>query len=148
MFRSLLSPRLSKITHINSDSLTWGLVKSRREQHPYALKLQELLSATEELKDFKVIEMGVSGERTDSMVGRLQDTLENGGKKYEYAVILGGTNDLGTNGVEMDNVFSNLQKMHYGCLKRRIKTFAVTVPQARFVCSSRSIFRDSHISII
>ena len=76
------------------DSLTHGLVVSPRRElssHPYTIELTSLLSK-HKYSNVSVIESGVSGEKTSSMLKRLVDVLST--YKPQVVLILGGTNDL------------------------------------------------------
>jgi len=94
-----------------------------KENHPYSIKL------TEKLKEagfsFRLENRGLSGEFTDSMVSRFAKLVESG--SFNFAVILGGTNDLGLQDPEM--TFGNLKAMHDHARKMGIISVVVTIPE-------------------
>ena len=79
------------------DSLTEGYTFQASGQfHPYSTKLQQLLEA--HCHDSVEVRMaGVSGEIVvPSMTQRLDRLLKEASQPYDWVIILGGTNDLGT----------------------------------------------------
>ncbi|ORY42041.1 SGNH hydrolase [Rhizoclosmatium globosum] len=77
------------------DSLTEGYDNYGTSFHPYAIRLESLL--TESQVPHKVTVSGVSGDLADPSVGSFKRRLETNlsSTKFDVVVILGGTNDLG-----------------------------------------------------
>ena len=119
--------RLFKIMTFG-DSLTLG-TQSPNPQNPmgkptpYGRFLKELLGDAAE-----VLVQGVNGELTAEMVMRLnQDVIS---QKPDYAVILGGTNDLGW-GADPQEVMRNLVTIYERVRSAGIQPIGVTVPSIR-----------------
>ena len=110
------------------DSLTVGYQSPTRHQPgvretPYGAFLNERLCGTA-----TVTISGVCGELTAEMVPRFhRDVVEKG---PDYAVILGGTNDLGWN-VQPADIRDHLAAIYETALKAGIRPVAVTVPSLR-----------------
>jgi len=102
------------------DSLTEGYYNYGTKFHPYSIRLGELLT-----NDYIIENHGVSGETSRMMVPRFQTAVSN--NVYKYAVILGGTNDMGDR--DPKGTFRNLKSMYIEAKSRGIETFAVTVPE-------------------
>eukprot|EP01111_Echinosteliopsis_oligospora_P012846 TRINITY_DN4459_c0_g1_i1.p1 TRINITY_DN4459_c0_g1~~TRINITY_DN4459_c0_g1_i1.p1 ORF type:complete len:207 (-),score=34.08 TRINITY_DN4459_c0_g1_i1:132-752(-) len=106
------------------DSLTAGYYMKGHMFHPYTIKLQSLLNKD---GNYQLENQGRSGEGTTKMAERLKLHLSNNPSKYKYAIILGGTNDIGFKMPDMVN--NNLKLMHDLCRDHGIISLAVTVPQ-------------------
>ncbi|HET6370459.1 MAG TPA: GDSL-type esterase/lipase family protein [Nitrospiria bacterium] len=110
------------------DSLTTGYqsvtpANPKGEATPYGRFLQELLGNAA-----KIAVRGINGEMTGEMLLRLErDVVE---LRPDYAVILGGANDLGW-GVPPDEIAQNLVAMYKRLQGRGIRPVAVTVPSIR-----------------
>lgn len=121
------------------DSLTHGMYvydipgeRVWQKVHPYSIKLQELFKRVKQ-PSVTVIESGISGEYTDSMVVRIREVLSS--VNPTLVIILGGTNDIG-GGVAIDKIMKNIMHMHRSALKhlkafngKEAFTIAVTLPQ-------------------
>jgi len=90
------------------DSLTHGYYGHGAGEHAYSLKLLELISLDFSEFTFEIKTSGVPGETTLQMLARLP--LELNSDTFSVVVILGGTNDLPYG--DVDNIFSNVQKLH------------------------------------
>jgi len=110
------------------DSLTLG-TQSPSSQNPtgkptpYGRFLRELLGDAAE-----VLIQGVNGELTAEMVMRLNRDVIS--QRPDYAVILGGTNDLGWGGHPQE-VMRNLATIYERVRSAGIQPVAVTVPSIR-----------------
>lgn len=110
------------------DSLTVGYqtptdANPSGEPTPYGRFLPGLIGPSAE-----VIVSGVNGELTGEMAMRLgRDVIE---LKPDYAVILGGSNDLGWS-AQPAAIMRNLTTMYERCRARGITPIGVTVPSIR-----------------
>jgi len=110
------------------DSLTEGYYMQGRNFHPYTIKLQELLSSMKGKASNEIMNCGISGETTDEMRPRLKSLLlQEYVSECKAVIILGGTNDLGSQNVE--NIVNNVTWMHDLVLSHKLQSFAVTVPE-------------------
>jgi lysophospholipase L1-like esterase len=110
------------------NSLTVGyqspsFLNPRGESTPYGQFLQELLGDSAQ-----VLIRGVSGELTADMALRLDRDII--ALKPDYAVILGGSNDLGW-GLQPKEVMQNLVAMYERVRSKGIQPVATTVPSIR-----------------
>ncbi|CAF1005572.1 unnamed protein product [Rotaria sordida] len=110
------------------DSLTEGYYRYGLAFHPYATHLTNLFDSAN--IPVKIHQQGVSGERVvPSMVKRLHRLLENN-VSYDWIIILGGTNDLGSSSSAEDIFKKGLEPMYEMCLNRaqsKAKLVAMTV---------------------
>ena len=110
------------------DSLTAGFQSATPEypggqETPYGRFLQEWLGPSVEIRV-----SGICGELTSEMAMRFrQDVLQY---RPEYAVVLGGTNDLGWR-IAPREIFRNLEAMYERAAESGIQVTAVTVPSIR-----------------
>jgi lysophospholipase L1-like esterase len=101
---------------------------------PYGAFLHERLRGTAAVRV-----SGVCGELTSEMVARFhRDVVATA---PDYAVILGGTNDLGWN-VPPSAIRGNLVAMYEAALKGGIRPVAVTVPSLRVEGDSAGFAED------
>ena len=108
------------------DSLTEGLVTSNKyEFYPYTNCLQEMLG-----NEYEVVNKGYSGDRTDQIMNSLIELIKCTGFDYQFAIILGGTNDLcQTDGEE---IIKNLQFIAERCIQKGAITFLLSIPEMQF----------------
>ena len=115
------------------DSLTEGYTfQESGEFHPYSIRLRQLLEESQcgqVLGEELVVDTeGVSGERVvPSMTSRL-DGLLRGSQRYDWVLILGGTNDLGS-GVPPDQLLPHLLQLHARARESGARTLALAIPQ-------------------
>ncbi|KAG2497736.1 hypothetical protein HYH03_004470 [Edaphochlamys debaryana] len=112
------------------DSLTEGYYNGGMGFHPYSQKLTELFGQAG--VDVKVHQHGVSGE---CVVGGMGDRLplvlqqtELEGKRYEWAVVLGGINDLGY-GATARRTYGGLKELYGMCHAHGARVLALTCLQ-------------------
>ncbi|KAK4153553.1 SGNH hydrolase-type esterase domain-containing protein [Chaetomidium leptoderma] len=123
------------------DSLTAGYACYGTIHHPYNEKLEHMLCmAFPDLK-IETAEDGVSGATVrNGFQTRMNaqflapkkgkdDDGEADGKPYDWAVVLGGTNDLGI-GFEVEDIFESLKEVWEVPLSNKCKVLALTVPEA------------------
>eukprot|EP00696_Hemimastix_kukwesjijk_P017788 gnl/Hemi2/6530_TR2228_c0_g1_i1.p1 gnl/Hemi2/6530_TR2228_c0_g1~~gnl/Hemi2/6530_TR2228_c0_g1_i1.p1 ORF type:complete len:281 (-),score=89.33 gnl/Hemi2/6530_TR2228_c0_g1_i1:208-1050(-) len=114
------------------DSLTQGFVKHGTEWFPYTVRLQSLLDKQFGSGSIRVVNEGVSGERTDSMVWRLPKVLTKAlaaGQNFTAIVILGGTNDIFFQ--KPNDVIANLVTLRVLSKSHGASVFFMTVPELR-----------------
>jgi len=89
------------------DSLTFGLVRddSSQQQHPYALRLSNLLN-----NQSNIVHSGIPGETLREMVHRLPTVLKSI-RDIRVVIILGGTNDLGLR-YDFHEIIHHIKKLH------------------------------------
>jgi tRNA A22 N-methylase len=119
--------------------LTHGYHFRGYKQHPYSIKVNELLKANnhnyEVISLFKiqpkVFEHGKNGEVTKNMFERAKEIFQND-SNYKCVIILGGTNDLAYK-LTGEEIFQNLKEIHQFFLNKGIPTVCVTIPENVFV---------------
>jgi len=100
--------------------------------HPYSDRLAQHLERLG--AQLSVVNAGVNGEETSSMVQRLQLLLDKrdesgcGGEDFEFVLILGGTNDLCKVNRCPEDIVRNLWSMHDTAHRAGLKTGALTLP--------------------
>jgi acyl-CoA thioesterase-1 len=110
------------------DSLTAGF-QSPSTENPNAIAAPYGRVLEEFLRDRAVVLIsGICGERTGEMLDRFRRVVVE--PKPTFAVILGGTNDLGWD-ISPDRVVRNLQMMFALASAGGIQPIAVTVPSIR-----------------
>jgi lysophospholipase L1-like esterase len=120
------------------DSLTEGFCyeAGAKRRRPYSERLASLLKARGLAPGAEIINAGVSGEGTCSMVNRLSELLQartrsNSHKHFDLAIILGGTNDLACNPRDREGTLCNLCALHEAVHRSGGRTCVVTVPFIR-----------------
>ncbi|CEJ55729.1 hypothetical protein PMG11_01967 [Penicillium brasilianum] len=121
------------------DSLTAGWYKYGLEYHPYAKKLHECLQAAFPTTDIMIEVDGVPGDLVTSPPGSFLSRIQGrcATKKYDWVIVLGGTNDLGY-GNGPDKIYSALQESWNVVLATGGKVLALTVPE----CAAESAILD------
>ena len=118
------------------DSLTEGMVlfqppgkKGHAEVlwRPYSNRLQALLPR------IKVVNAGVSGERTDQILHRVPSELERGGSKIGLVIVLGGTNDMVPDSITTADVISHLELIHQSVWAKGASTVSITMPALSWI---------------
>ncbi|KAJ2893092.1 GDSL-like Lipase/Acylhydrolase [Zalerion maritima] len=118
------------------DSLTCGYTQDGTMYHPYAHNMMKILRmAFPEVK----LDISVEGEAGDYVCPpqgyfyqRLKAKWDEALKRdetYDWVLLLGGTNDLGDRNVTVEEIFTNLEKMHDFCFARGAKVMAMTIPE-------------------
>ena len=113
------------------DSLTEGWYAYGSKRHAYALRLEKLLAAH---GAFACVELGLAGECTPDMLVRLRDLHKACPTRFRFAVLLGGTNDLGSPNADPARIAGNLASMcdvaHEGFGAERV--FVMTIPETMY----------------
>lgn len=140
--RAIQSGRVVRILCFG-DSLTFGM--TNRWPHPYTTKLQEYFNLSEQkrprgcsaLHHVELFNAGRSGEKVQQeMLPRLQRILQ-GTTKYDWVIILGGTNDLfGMRSIWAENntvkdehlIFNAIVQLHRAAHETGARTVAMTIP--------------------
>lgn len=125
------------------DSLTFGMTNGW--PHPYTTKLQEYFNLREQkgpashsmLHHVELFNAGRSGEKVQQeMLPRLKRILQ-GTTKYNWVIILGGTNDLfGMKSIWAENskvkdvhlIFNAIVQLHRAAQETGAETVAMTIP--------------------
>ena len=113
------------------DSLTEGYYDMGREFHPFTEQLGQLLRKNG-YGSIGIVNRGISGEKTDQMIERLQNTLRYSPVKYDFVSILGGTNDLGYAAETVESIYSRLETLYNAVLSTKAKLIVVTIPVTSF----------------
>ena len=112
------------------DSLTRGYYAKGDKYHPYSIKLKELLEENDKNTEYEIITEGVNGECAFKEMKTRLPVVLNETYPVDFAIILGGTNDLLTQDCVKDlDLFQEIKDLHEMCHKRGIKTGVVTIPQ-------------------
>ncbi|KAG9249652.1 putative GDSL-like lipase/acylhydrolase [Emericellopsis atlantica] len=111
------------------DSLTSGYCDWGYTSHPYSICLQDRIA--QELPPgtrFEVFTNGEPGECAgeDSFRSRLEVELEK--RTYDWVIMLGGTNDLGSF-VSPEDIFQALHDHWHRVLRKGCKILALTIPE-------------------
>ncbi|CZR54169.1 related to esterase [Phialocephala subalpina] len=117
------------------DSLTAGYSASTYPTlHAYAGALETSLKAAYPQLNISTDVQGFLGDQTEcpafvcpGFLPRIEKLYENT-PGYDYAIILGGTNDLHWNRT-VDNIFTSIQKVWNIALTNHTKVLALTVPE-------------------
>ncbi|KAK4127043.1 SGNH hydrolase [Parathielavia appendiculata] len=126
------------------DSLTAGYASWGAVHHPYNGMLEQMLSmAFPDLK-IETVEDGLPGATVKSAFQtrmnaqflapskkkkKRNDDGGDDGKHYDWAIVLGGTNDLGM-GFPPEAIFESLKEVWDVPLSHKCKVLALTVPEA------------------
>eukprot|EP01091_Cochliopodium_minus_P009530 TRINITY_DN2365_c0_g1_i2.p1 TRINITY_DN2365_c0_g1~~TRINITY_DN2365_c0_g1_i2.p1 ORF type:complete len:215 (+),score=73.29 TRINITY_DN2365_c0_g1_i2:128-772(+) len=112
-------------------SLTWGYYKNGLKQHPYSWLLEKLLKEEKKDEGYRVVEYGLSGEKTGQMKERIKMFKES--EDLVGFIILGGSNDLGSI-LTSEEIAENLKEMlHYVIFTLKKKCVIVSLPDNEFV---------------
>ncbi|KAH6854652.1 SGNH hydrolase-type esterase domain-containing protein [Chaetomium sp. MPI-CAGE-AT-0009] len=122
------------------DSLTAGYAAWGSIHHPYNEMLEHMVSMA--YPDLKVVtvEDGLPGATVRSGFQtrmnaqfappkKRKDDEEGDGKLYDWAIVLGGTNDIGM-GFPPEEIFESLKEVWEVPLSHKCKVLALTVPEA------------------
>ena len=111
------------------DSLTDGYTfQESGEFHPYSITLRKLLN--EHCQTGVVVDTAaVSGEKViPTMTNRLEKLMNESSNAYDWVIILGGTNDIGS-GTKGDVLLPHILGLHETAKKTGAKTLALALPQ-------------------
>ncbi|EAQ89382.1 hypothetical protein CHGG_06001 [Chaetomium globosum CBS 148.51] len=123
------------------DSLTAGYSAWGAIHHPYNEMLENMVSMAYPDLDVATVEDGVSGATVEhGFQTRIKAQFsppkkvdkEADEKPYDWAIILGGTNDIGM-GLPANKIFESLQEVWKVPLSHGCKVLALTVPEAGIV---------------
>jgi lysophospholipase L1-like esterase len=109
------------------DSLTKGYYNFGLKYHPYSIKMNKLF--LENNIDYNVIDSGVNGEVTKTMLERIKTFFEKENFIFEFShvIIFAGTNDLGS--VSSDKIAENILNLHKYVLEKGVKSVLITLPE-------------------
>ena len=122
------------------DSLTSGYHSWGSDYHPYATRLKERLEQRFPARDIDISTDGLPGDTVidGSFMSRLDSCLGQV-NRYDWIIILGGTNDLGW-GRKADDIVKALELVWSKALNSGANVLALNVAASR-VCSSVGGFR-------
>ncbi|RHZ43193.1 SGNH/GDSL hydrolase family protein [Aspergillus thermomutatus] len=140
------------------DSLTAGYYHFGCDYHPYALTLKNKLQAAFPTTTFTVDEDGLPGDLVVSPAGkflpRIQAkcvstplvfvavlTITVDGSNYDWVIILGGTNDLGTR-YPASKIYPALQDVWEVALDSGAHVLALTIPECSAVSTTLNTNRN------
>ncbi|KAK3397559.1 SGNH hydrolase-type esterase domain-containing protein [Sordaria brevicollis] len=117
------------------DSLTEGYSGWGSRFTPYSAKLGEMLQMAFPDVDVEIVTDGVSGDlvtEEGTFLERAKSyfapTNPAEFKHFDWAIVLGGTNDLGSN-IHPEQIFQGLKQIYDLALSRKCKVLALTVPE-------------------
>ncbi|CCC06092.1 hypothetical protein SMACR_00309 [Sordaria macrospora] len=117
------------------DSLTEGYSGWGSRFTPYSTKLGEMLRMAFPDVEMEIVTDGLSGDLVTgrgSFLPRFKSHFlpKNPAdyKPFDWAIVLGGTNDLGSN-MHPEQIFEALEEMWDMALFRKCKVLALTVPE-------------------
>lgn len=96
---------------------------------PYSNRLQALLPR------IKVVNAGVSGERTDQILHRVPAELERGASKVGLVIVLAGTNDMVSELITTADVISHLDLIHQSVWAKGASSVSITMPALSWIRS-------------
>ncbi|CAF1482089.1 unnamed protein product [Adineta steineri] len=113
-------------------SLTEGYHSLGYEFHPYTLRLSQLLRSSFETVDIN--NAGVSGEAilSGTMLPRLKQLLSSAKNKYDWVLILAGTNDTVRDQQKASIIFDTYKLLINECHKHEARVLAMTLPETVF----------------
>ncbi|OLN88813.1 hypothetical protein CCHL11_01926 [Colletotrichum chlorophyti] len=120
------------------DSLTAGYSSYGAVYRPYSVALVERLSRDLRSTQVVAVDNGMPGDVVSQGAFAQRFESEVGQTKYDWAIILGGTNDLAYN-VPPQRIFDSLRRVYDSALARGIKVLALTVPE----CSAKNADLDA-----
>lgn len=112
-------------------SLTEGYHSEGLLFHPYTLHLSQLIRSS--FQSIDIDNAGVSGEAilSPTMFPRLQQLLSSTtNKKYDWVLLLAGTNDTLRDQQKASRVFDGYQLLINECLKHQARVLCMTLPEA------------------
>ncbi|CAF1333485.1 unnamed protein product [Adineta steineri] len=113
-------------------SLTEGYHSMGYEFHPYTIRLSQLLRSSFETVDIN--NAGVSGEAilSGTMLPRLKQLLSSAKNKYDWVLILAGTNDTIRDQQKASIIFDTYKLLINECHKHEARVLAMTLPETVF----------------
>jgi len=129
------------------DSLTEGMSLGRPHPHPYSIALKSSLEKAFPSFNITTDTQGVGGDRATSPPGsflpRMQKAYEDihPQKPYDWAIILGGTNDISVE-YAAEDIYVALQKVWAIPLSHSTKVLSLTMPECGWDDSPITIHGD------
>ncbi|CAF2649292.1 unnamed protein product [Rotaria sp. Silwood2] len=110
-------------------SLTEGFYANGCSFHPYTIRLSQLLRSLFTTVD--IDNAGLSGEAvlSDTMLSRLQRLLSSAANKYDWVLILAGTNDTMRDQQEASRIFDRYKLLINECHKHGARVLSMTLPE-------------------
>jgi lysophospholipase L1-like esterase len=79
------------------------------------------------IDNFQFINKGIPGELTRNLLNRIETDVLKFKPKPDYAIIIGGSNDLGW-GISVEAIFSNIKELHTRARNCKIISIGATIP--------------------
>ncbi|CAF3278506.1 unnamed protein product [Rotaria socialis] len=119
-------------------SLTEGYYSDGLSFHPYTIRLSQLLNSSNKIVE--VDNAGLSGEAvlSSTMLPRLKKLLSSTTNKYDWVLILAGTNDTMRDQVKANLVFDGYKLLINECHKHGARVLSMTLPET--TCPRESPF--------
>jgi len=113
-------------------SLTEGYYSDGSLFHPYTIRLSQLLRSLFNTVD--IDNAGVSGEAvlSTTMLPRLQRLLSSTINKYDWVLILAGTNDTMRDQQKASRVFDGYKLLINECHKHESRVLCMTLPETMY----------------
>jgi lysophospholipase L1-like esterase len=113
-------------------SLTEGHYSGGSLFHPYTIRLSQLLRSSFNTVD--IDNAGVSGEAvlSSTMLPRLQQLLSSTTNKYDWVLILAGTNDTIRDQQKASRIFETYKLLINECHKHGARVLCMTLPETAF----------------
>ena len=110
-------------------SLTEGSYLYGAQFHPYTIRLSQLLRST--FKTVDIDNAGVSGEAvlSTTMLPRLKQLLSSATNKFDWILILAGTNDTMRDQQKASQVFDGYKLLINECHNHGARVLCMTVPE-------------------
>jgi lysophospholipase L1-like esterase len=113
-------------------SLTEGFHAYGLQFHPYTIRLSQLLRSS--IKTVDIDNVGVSGEAvlSTTMLPRLQRLLSSSTDKFDWVLILAGTNDTMRDQQNASRVFDGYKLLINECHNHGARVLCMTIPETNY----------------
>ncbi|KAL1854075.1 hypothetical protein VTK73DRAFT_8813 [Phialemonium thermophilum] len=127
------------------DSLTAGYSCYGAVYHPYEEKLDQMVAMAFPEYTVQTVEDGKPGAMVcveRDFLGRMQRHFGPSSQPFDWAIVLGGTNDIAI-GVEAETIYESLKKVWSVALTHGTRVLALTVPDVAMQPSPRTARVDA-----
>ena len=113
------------------DSLTAGYCNGGFDEKPYSTTLQEALCGIHEVM---VEALGFSGWTSEQILENAEASpdrmLLRDGVAFDVVIVMAGTNDIADRRIKIEEITTNLAKMHVMAQATGAQTIAITIPES------------------